>query len=304
MLSPFKITQTGKSLTLQIDNVARTNNQRLVFKKMLSEGNLVELIKYANSFKGKSNQYGYVDRIKSEGIDPLKSKSEGHYRSLFENMFRTDINHKPEGKHSDWIGIEIECCIPFRSTEFACSYRTCGSCEGNGCDDEGMTCERCEGSGETLRSGNSDEARDLLEDLVSKNKIKYCNVKDDGSIRVPNEQYFPVELTILTRLSRPDNLKKLCDLLATLKAKVNKSCGLHVHLDARHLCTSEVRAIGRKFTKVMPVMQAMIPATRRNNQYCRPAVSKFSGSRYYAVNLVASFLTCTQYLEFQFPLDR
>jgi hypothetical protein len=62
-------------------------------------------------------------------------------------------------------------------------------------------------------------------------------------------------------------LNKISLLLKDIDAKVNDSCGLHVHLDMRN----------RKFTdavqrllNVQGIMLKSVPKSRRNNQYCKP----------------------------------
>jgi len=116
--------------------------------------------------------------------------------------------------------------------------------------------------------------------------VSGLHVKSDGSIQAP-EGYFAVEITVLTRFKNPANLKSVCLILQGLKATVNKSCGMHIHLDARHLTSREVKKIGQRFAKALPVMLAMVPTTRRNNTYCKASVSDLKGGRYYAVNLTS-----------------
>jgi hypothetical protein len=66
---------------------------------------------------------------------------------------------------------------------------------------------------------------------------------------------------------------------------------LHIHLDARDLTEADVKNKGRSFGKTLDVLWSLIPESRRENTYCKKAVSPLSkgerGDRYYAINLTA-----------------
>jgi len=66
-----------------------------------------------------------------------------------------------------------------------------------------------------------------------------------------------------------EQIKKVCKALNSLKAKVDRTCGLHVHIDANGLGKSEIEKIWIQFAKWEKAFDAMVPASRRNNhRYC------------------------------------
>jgi len=70
---------------------------------------------------------------------------------------------------------------------------------------------------------------------------------------------------------------------------VNKTCGLHVHLDARHLTGMKVSLIGQSIGHALPVIKWLVPESRHTNNYCKLEVSgmRENSDRYCAVNLTA-----------------
>jgi hypothetical protein len=119
-------------------------------------------------------------------------------------------------------------------------------------------------------------------------KIRGLDVKSDGSIDTHDDNDFcPVELTLLVRQDDLSDLEKLCTLLNDLGATVNASCGLHVHLDSRDLSKEQVQTVGHRFSACLPFLADMVPKSRRSNQYCALSVSGLEGTRYHAVNLTA-----------------
>jgi hypothetical protein len=276
----------------------RTKAQKHALNRLIQTGKLTDVITYLESFSGK---WGYVpiDKLKQEGTDKLADKREGSIKAMFDRMLDTDESHKPYSDDQGYIGVEIECFIPFRHkrrTNFEVEEsETCDHCGGSGMerweDEDGdECCSECEYCGGDGSIGSDDDAEtqchNQLAELFRTKRVKYSSIKGDGSIDNP-EGTFPVEITVLTRLDRPDNLRHLCQVLSDLGAKVNPSCGMHVHLDARHLTKRAVIKIGDKFANALPALLSMVPESRRVNRFCRPSVSQLSGDRYHAINLTA-----------------
>lgn len=126
----------------------------------------------------------------------------------------------------------------------------------------------------------------------------YVTVKSDGSLR--NEeptQYHPCEVTICVPESKAEKvLEVVCEILNKNGCVVNKTCGLHVHLDMRN------RDRNTSFSNLVAsnaIMYAMQPKKRRENEYCisnnsRDMEATLSGrdpdtrrSRYLGVNPLA-----------------
>jgi hypothetical protein len=96
---------------------------------------------------------------------------------------------------------------------------------------------------------------------------KYVAVKNDGSIEPPRnaEGY---EFAICARESEIHKvINRFCSLLKELQFNVNKSCGLHVHLDMRN------RDANKCFTKLVRaqnLLYAVNPVSRKKNGYSLP----------------------------------
>lgn len=77
---------------------------------------------------------------------------------------------------------------------------------------------------------------------------------------------------------------KVCQALAEHDAYVNKTCGLHVHLDMRG---EDVNRAFSSLVKSQNLLYGMVPMSRYNNTYCKPNKSRDMstyGSRYYGIN--------------------
>jgi hypothetical protein len=132
---------------------------------------------------------------------------------------------------------------------------------------------------------------DGVDDLASRmtqEGLRYVTVKTDASIR-PDSGYFGAELTVFFRRSNPEPLKSLCRFLNNHGAKVNDSCGLHVHLDCRDIIDNKTALSKRidRFKNSVGQLARLVPESRRSNQYCRIGVSTRNGDRYFAVNTTA-----------------
>jgi hypothetical protein len=287
-MKPISVSKSNGLITLQIPAVLKSARQEYTFNQMLANNDVNSAILYLQSINGQRTRGLCIDRIKSGTTDKLNQKSTGSIRRLFDRMLSTEDNHKPMAKYSDYFGVEIECFIP-RESLSACTDKECSSCDGSGTfynedSEESEDCGPCDGTG--VREG-SVSTYDALSLIFKDSRVKFSNIKQDGSIRIPNSSYVAVEFTVLTRFSDTSNLKTVCTILNKLGAQVNKSCGLHIHLDSRHLSSSQVLMKGKTFQKALPVLLSMQPDSRRSNHFCQPTVSKLEGGRYHAINLTA-----------------
>lgn len=86
-------------------------------------------------------------------------------------------------------------------------------------------------------------------------------------------------------------IKTVCDTLVAHGAKINKSCGLHVHHDARDYRTENFTNLFNLYRRGEHIMDSMLPLSRRgnNNQYCQTLqnITAVPVSRYYKVNFQA-----------------
>lgn len=110
----------------------------------------------------------------------------------------------------------------------------------------------------------------------------YARTAMDGSIRVLRENHYAVEVRmLLERGSYEPRLARVCAALASNGFEVNKSCGLHIHMDARHLSVDARRKIQRVMTAWLKILAELVPLSRRDNSYCRLALN---AGRYCAVS--------------------
>lgn len=210
--------------------------------------------------------------------DKLAIKRANSVVGMFNELTDATNSHRPtESGRGQWIGVEIECFLPHSSND---DIEYC-SCEE---DDDGNyigTC--CNGS------SDGSYARSQLAEAIQRAKITRCTVKDDGSLS-SNDGYSCEVCILLSPANGFEPLRRLCELLNAKGCFVNDTCGLHVHLDARHLDKDGVKLIGKRLGTTLPVLAQMVPSSRRTNTYCKLKVGKMSDrhdDKYYAVNLQA-----------------
>ena len=68
-----------------------------------------------------------------------------------------------------------------------------------------------------------------------------------------------------------NSLKRLCEALNEIDAKVNKSCGLHVHIGAANMTDAHYIRIIRNYQRLERIIDSFMPLSRRanNNGFCR-----------------------------------
>lgn len=96
----------------------------------------------------------------------------------------------------------------------------------------------------------------------------------DGSLRVPTG-YTGLEIVSPPLADGPEGFEtigKVCDALRELGATVNRSCGLHVHVSARHLSLAAQRKLAVLYADHEDVIDSLVPRSRRgtNNAYTLP----------------------------------
>ncbi len=95
-------------------------------------------------------------------------------------------------------------------------------------------------------------------------------VKQDGSVHGTSAYPHSHELAILvTEKEMARVIKKVCKILHG-NTSVNKSCGLHVHLDMRSRNADVAYA---NLFSAQALLYAMCPKTRLENTFCKPANS-------------------------------
>lgn len=90
-----------------------------------------------------------------------------------------------------------------------------------------------------------------------------------------------------------EQVKKVSEALRAVNAKVNKSCGLHVHHEARDFDEAGLYRIVKYYKRSEKHIDAFMPYSRRANNayYCKSmlstdrSITRRGNSRYYKVNL-------------------
>lgn len=79
----------------------------------------------------------------------------------------------------------------------------------------------------------------------------------------------------------------MLDLLDSINARVNSSCGLHVHVSTEGLTEKEIKRVVKLFKAFETAFYALngeTMTTRMNSRYCKPS-SMWTGDRYASLNL-------------------
>lgn len=125
------------------------------------------------------------------------------------------------------------------------------------------------------------------EDMIRTNQL--TDLTGDGSLDSGG-----AEIRRLTWASKTGRLEGL--LALKLRGKVNRKCGLHVHIDVRNLpehrtvCFDNSPALlsakqtYARLILLYPMLKKLVPRSRLRNNYCRWRDSAEYGDRYCAIN--------------------
>lgn len=95
----------------------------------------------------------------------------------------------------------------------------------------------------------------------------------DGSLRHnAGEVAYEMVSPILQGEAGLQAATKVCEAMVALGARVNRSCGLHVHVGTRNESTATLRRLAYVYAQSEEVIDSLLPASRRasNNTYCGP----------------------------------
>lgn len=278
----------GNQITIDIPK-GLSSKQKLLLKQLLEEKAFGSAFNYISSFNGKRSEgrdvRGIISearyKMRDEDNDTLSHKSKNTILSMFHR--KTDIfGNSPvpinieAGKA---LGIEIECFIPMSEPAIKDYFRRLkipgvkathdGSIRVP--ESESEQCEYCCGGQETIFNEDGEDTGETQE-------CGECH----GTGRVGDSSFTAIEFRVLTSIDDMSNLETLCKALRDIDADVNKSCGLHVHLDMRGY-RALPKAILRRLVSALPMLKGMLPKSRMDNQYCREDVSS-RNSRYAKIN--------------------
>lgn len=114
--------------------------------------------------------------------------------------------------------------------------------------------------------------RSELEQLICDKRLhKNLGVVTDGSIRPDDSSMQGFEIRLIAKQDNLSNiLKRTCDMLSEIGARVNSSCGLHVHLDMRN---RNVRDCFDRLYATQNLLYSSVDSMRRDNRYCTKVTS-------------------------------
>jgi len=108
--------------------------------------------------------------------------------------------------------------------------------------------------------------RHLLVESQSYNHrdVNFTKIVNDGSIRGrdANEVVTPP-------LNGWDELSAICESIRAAGGRVNKSCGLHVHLDFSEMDAAHAQRIGHNYYMLSPIISSSLAPSRSCNSYCK-----------------------------------
>lgn len=136
--------------------------------------------------------------------------------------------------------------------------------------------------------GKSTDA--FCDEVLKAGAAKWVCVKSDSSIRKNDGDVTGTTCEVV--ISAPQSeieeaIRRVCVALAACDAYVNKSCGLHIHLDMRNFDRATAFS---NLVAGQRVLRLLVPEYRIKNRYCKPVGRRdwpINGDRYKAVNHVA-----------------
>ena len=108
----------------------------------------------------------------------------------------------------------------------------------------------------------------LSDALFDAGLLPHVTLKDDGSVTQSGDRRkeHPHELCILTtEADYAPLVDRVCAVLNRAQAYVNKSCGMHVHLDMR---SREPKRCYKRLLCSLDILYELVPPVRRYNKYC------------------------------------
>jgi 3,4-dihydroxy-2-butanone 4-phosphate synthase len=108
-----------------------------------------------------------------------------------------------------------------------------------------------------------------ISSFYSGREYNQWQIKTDGSI--DQRDGFEVVSRVLEGQAGLAEVQIVCDVLEALGAKVNKSCGMHIHHDASNWGIQKFRNLFKRFVKFEAALDSIQPESRRdnNNRYCK-----------------------------------
>lgn len=155
---------------------------------------------------------------------------------------------------------------------------------------------------ETLRNALVAAGISCENEFYNHSTRRYWKIVSDASLSGSNT--FELVSPILSGERGIEEMKTVCRVLNDCGAKVNKSCGTHVHINASNIDIRTWKRIYINYARLENVIDNFMPKSRKgnNNQYCQgyknfrnfeeqienctslQQIERLFGSRYYKIN--------------------
>ena len=173
------------------------------------------------------------------------------------------------------FGVEIECIVPTDQLSLRGGYVSLGRVVGP----QVLTAIEAQGVNVVPYAGYNH--------TVNYNKWK---VVTDASVVAP-VGFAALEIVSppLTEQAGYEQIKKVCKALELMGGRVNRTCGLHVHIGVGNASVAALRRLAVLYADSEPVVDALLPPSRRgdNNSYCRSIKSNLKLENLARANTVA-----------------
>ena len=97
----------------------------------------------------------------------------------------------------------------------------------------------------------------------------------DGSLEI--SRGFELVSPILVGDEGLETLRRVFAILNDIGCIINRSCGLHVHVDAADCDVADVKAVAKAFIKHEHHFDSLVPPSRRCNRYCTSNLKTLAG---------------------------
>lgn len=94
-------------------------------------------------------------------------------------------------------------------------------------------------------------------------------IVSDGSVRETGLESSEIVSPILKGAKGLQSLQNVCNELTALNVKVNKTCGLHVHIGAEKFTSKQWQNLYINYFRLENLIDSFMPGSRRGNFYCK-----------------------------------
>lgn len=133
----------------------------------------------------------------------------------------------------------------------------------------GIEIEACGVTTSKLEAALRAEGIEITDEGYNHTTRNHWKIVRDSSIR--GENAFEIVSPPLEGENGIEQLRKVCWVLKNLRAKINKTCGLHIHLDASDFDLKHWKNIAFNYATMETVIDNFMPLSRRanNNSFCK-----------------------------------